>query len=263
MTVYAYYRVSTEKQDYNSQKLGVVEYCNRAGLKIDKEVVDDGVSGTVKAKERKLWNIVKAAKKGDYLITSELSRLGRSTVDVLETCNTLAKKDVNVYFVKQAMGLDQSPMGKMMTAILSAFAEMERDLISQRTIEGLARAKAQGKRLGRPNGTSYSNLKIEEVSALAENGHNKTEIANSLSCSWLTIHRFCKKNNIKIVANGNEKRSKYYINGISLFRFCKEKGLGKKEYGRCYSLINDKCMTPEEALNYHRVARKNRHFNME
>lgn len=258
MTVYAYYRVSTEKQDCNSQKLGVVEHCNRAGLKIDKEVIDDGVSGTVRAKERKLWSIVKIAKKGDYLITSELSRLGRSTVDVLETCNILAKKGVNVYFVKQGMGLDQSPMGKMMTAILSAFAEMERDLISQRTVEGLARAKAQGKHLGRPHGMNYSKLKIEEVSALAENGYNKTEIATSLSCTWLTIHRFCRKNNINVKEDGNKKRSKYYINGLSLFRYCKEKGLGKREYCRCYSLINDKCMTPEEALNYHRGARKDK-----
>lgn len=256
MTVYAYYRVSTEKQDYNSQKLGVVEYCNRASLKIDKEVIDDGVSGTVKAKERKLWNIVKAAKKGDYLITSELSRLGRSTVDVLETCNTLAKKGVNVYFVKQAMGLDQSPMGKMMTAILSAFAEMERDLISQRTIEGLARAKAQGKHLGRPHGASYQKLKFEEVSALAEKGYNKIEIAKTLSCRWLTVHRFCRKNNVNVKADGNKKRLKYYVDGVSLFQYCKEKGLGKREYCRCYSLINDKCMTPEEALNYHRVSRK-------
>ena len=104
MTVYAYYRVSTDKQDYNSQKLGVVEYCCRANFNIDKEILDEGVSGTVKAKDRKLWKIIKESKEGDYLITSELSRLGRSTVDVLETCNTLSKKGVNVYFVKQAMG---------------------------------------------------------------------------------------------------------------------------------------------------------------
>lgn len=199
MTVYAYYRVSTEKQDYNSQKMGVVEYCNRAGLKIDKEVIDEGVSGTVKAKERKLWNIVKLAKKGDYLITSELSRLGRSTVDVLETCNILAKKGVNVYFVKQAMGLDQSPMGKMMMAILSAFAEMERDLISQRTIEGLARAKAQGKHIGRPFGTFYRKLDYDKVLQFAQTGFNKTEIARLLSCDWHTIHRYCKENNIDVV----------------------------------------------------------------
>ena len=163
MTVYAYYRVSTDRQDYNSQKLGVVDYCNRANLKIDKEIIDDGVSGAVKAKDRKLGKIIKEARKGDFLVTSELSRLGRSTADVLNTCNTLGEKGVNVYFVKQAMGLDQSPMGKVMLAILSAFAEMERDLIRQRTIEGLARAKAQGKHLGRAYGATYRKLNIDEV----------------------------------------------------------------------------------------------------
>lgn len=198
MTVYAYYRVSTDRQDYNSQKLGVVEYCTRASLNIDKEVVDDGVSGCVKAKDRKLWKIVKEAKQGDYLVTSELSRLGRSTVDVLETCNILSNKGVNVYFVKQAMGLDQSPMGKMMTAILSAFAEMERDLIRQRTIEGLARAKAQGKHLGRPFGATYSKLNIDEVLELVRAGFNKAEIARLLECTWQTLHRFCKENSINV-----------------------------------------------------------------
>lgn len=206
MTVYAYYRVSTDKQDYNSQKLGVVEYCKRASLNIDKEIVDDGVSGTVKAKDRKLWRIVKEAQKGDYLVTSELSRLGRSTVDVLNTCNILANKGVNVYFVKQAMGLDQSPMGKMMTAILSAFAEMERDLISQRTLEGLARARAQGKHLGRPFGASHRMLKLDEVLELVKAGFNKSEIARLLDCNRNTVHRFCRENNINVEYKSRGKK---------------------------------------------------------
>lgn len=200
MTVYAYYRVSTDKQDYNSQKLGVVEYCCRANLNIDKEVLDDGVSGTVKAKDRKLWKIVKQAKKGDYLITSELSRLGRSTVDVLDTCQRLAENGVNVYFVKQAMGLDQSPMGKMMLAILSAFAEMERDLISQRTLEGLKRAREQGKHLGRPFGKrGFRKLDIEEIKMLADKGFNKQQIANMQDVHWKTVSRFMKEHNIEVV----------------------------------------------------------------
>ena len=205
MTVYAYYRVSTDRQDYNSQKLGVVDYCNRANLKIDKEIIDDGVSGAVKAKDRKLGKIIKEARKGDFLVTSELSRLGRSTADVLNTCNTLGEKGVNVYFVKQAMGLDQSPMGKVMLAILSAFAEMERDLIRQRTIEGLARAKAQGKHLGRAYGTTYRKLNIDEVLELVRAGFNKTEISRLLECNWQTLHRFCKENNIDVKYKTSER----------------------------------------------------------
>lgn len=101
MTVWAYYRVSTDKQDYNSQKLGVLDYCDKNGLTIEKEVVDDGVSGCIKAKDRNLNKIIKNGNKGDWLIVSELSRLGRSTIDVLETCRIFGKKGINVYLVKQ------------------------------------------------------------------------------------------------------------------------------------------------------------------
>ena len=150
--IWAYYRVSTGKQDIDCQKLGVLEYAHRMGYKIDKEIIDDSVSGTVVAKKRNLWKIVKESKEGDWVIVPELSRLGRSTIDVLETCRIFGDKKVNVWFVKQGIGLDQSPMGKMILAILSAFSEMERDLISQRTVEGLARARQRGKVLGRPYG---------------------------------------------------------------------------------------------------------------
>ena len=89
-------------------------------------------------------------------------------------------------------------MGKMMTAILSAFAEMERDLISQRTLEGLARARAQGKHLGRPFGATHRMLKVDEVLELANAGLNKTRIANLLNCDRNTVHRFCRENNIDV-----------------------------------------------------------------
>lgn len=193
MTTWAYYRVSTDKQDFNTQKFGVVDYCRRNNLTIDKEVIDDGVSGAVKAKERKLWRIIKEVQHGDFLIVSELSRLGRSTTDVLNTCGLLAKKNVNVYFVKQAMGLDQSPMGKMILAILSAFSEMERDLIRLRTIEGIERARLAGKKLGRPFGFTWNKLKEDEVRYLRGIGKNKCEIARILNCSRNTVARFMEK----------------------------------------------------------------------
>mgnify|MGYP003302275792 CR=1 FL=1 len=153
MTVFAYYRVSTDHQDYESQKIGVVEYAKRAGLTIDKEYLDNGVSGTIIAKKRNLGKLLKEMKKGDTIITGELSRLGRSTVDVITTCNLIAQSGVNCYMVKQGMSIDQTPMGKLVVAIFSAFAEMERDLISQRTKEGLARRKSKGFKLGRAVGT--------------------------------------------------------------------------------------------------------------
>ena len=104
MTLWAYYRVSSDFQNYKSQKIGVLNWCkqNKYGM-IDKEVIDDGVSGTVLAKDRALNRIVKNSKSGDILIVSELSRIGRSTADVLNTLNKLAEKGVEVHFVKQNM----------------------------------------------------------------------------------------------------------------------------------------------------------------
>ena len=192
--IYAYYRVSSSDQNYNSQKLGVEEYYKRCGYEIDKEVIDDGVSGTVKAKDRNLWKIIKEAKSGDWVITSELSRIGRSTTDVLQTLNTLSKKGVNVYFVKQAMQLDQSPMGKMITAILSAFAEMERDLISQRTKEGIDRAKREGKHVGRPFSSTNTLYKLDDdrhyIGIMLMQGITYAEMARRCGVHRNTLKRY-------------------------------------------------------------------------
>lgn len=185
--IWAYYRVSTGKQDIDCQKLGVLEYAHKMGYKIDKEIIDDGVSGTVVAKKRNLWKIVKESKEGDWVIVPELSRLGRSTIDVLETCRIFGDKKVNVWFVKQGMGLDQSPMGKMILAILSAFSEMERDLIRQRTVEGLARARQRGKVLGRPFGKKNLYYKLgndaDKIKQLFDTGMSYTQMANALCVS--------------------------------------------------------------------------------
>lgn len=192
--IYAYYRVSTDRQDYNSQKVGVIAFANARGLHIDKEVIDDGISGTVLAKDRKLGRLLRQLKTGDTVITSELSRLGRSTSDVINTCQLLVRKCVNCYLVKQGMSIDNTPMGKMMIAILSAFAEMERDLISQRTVEGLKRAKDNGKVLGRPKG-SKSKLhkltnKIEIIKNMIHQGYTKEQICKKFDVSYPTLKKY-------------------------------------------------------------------------
>lgn len=212
MTVWAYYRVSTGKQDIDSQKVGVYDYAKRQGLKIDKEILDDGVSGVVLAKDRNLNKIIKQSQKGDKVIVPELSRLGRSTSDVINTCNQFIVKGVNVYFIKQSMSLDNTPMGKMMVAILSAFSEMERDLIRQRSIEGIARAKAEGKQIGRPYGFTYCSLdsKKDEIQQMLRDGYNYSQIARKLNTSWATLYRFLKLHGLykaKINVSKNDDRN--------------------------------------------------------
>lgn len=227
MTVYAYYRVSTDKQDYESQKIGVVEYAKRNGLTIDKEIIDDGVSGTVLAKDRNLNIILKKAVKGDTVITSELSRLGRSTADVINTCQLFVKKGVNCYLIKQGMSIDNTPMGKMMIAILGAFAEMERDLISQRTKEGLARIKAQGKSLGRPVGCRNLKLKTdaiaEDIISMFKQGKTKKEIAKKFNLSKPTLYRFLVKKGV--IEKQDIERQTYIIDGLPLTKWCELNGV--------------------------------------
>lgn len=198
MTIWAYYRVSSDEQTCESQKVGVVDYAKKHGITINKEVVDDGISGTILAKYRNLNIILKKAQKDDLLIVSELSRLGRSTSDVLNTCQTFIKNGVNVYFVKQNMSLDSSPMGKMMIAILAAFAEMERDLISQRTIEGQIRARNAGVHIGRPKGITSRKLAASYIyiKQCLDAGLNKSQIARRCRCSWSTLHRFMKERHL-------------------------------------------------------------------
>lgn len=199
--IYAYYRVSTELQNYESQKVGVIDFANRMNWKIDKEYIDEGVNGTILAKERKLGTLLNILNKDDVLITSELSRLGRSTSDVINTCQLLVKKGVNCYLVKQGMSIDNTPMGKMMIAILSAFAEMERDLISQRTIEGLKRRKANGVRLGRPIGSKNRKTKMsnqyENVLKMLQSGMLRNQIAKELHVSFFTVNKYIKSNDLQ------------------------------------------------------------------
>ena len=199
--IYAYYRVSTELQNYESQKIGVIDFANRMNWKIDKEYIDEGVSGTILAKERKLGTLLNILNKNDVLITSELSRLGRSTSDVINTCQLLVKKGVNCYLVKQGMSIDNTPMGKMMIAILSAFAEMERDLISQRTIEGLKRRKADGVQLGRPVGSKNRKTKMsnqyDNVLKMLQSGMLRNQIAKELHVSFFTVNKYIKSTDLQ------------------------------------------------------------------
>lgn len=198
--IYAYFRVSTDKQDYTSQKFGVMEFAKNKGWNIDKEIIDDGISGTILAKNRKLRQILKYSKKGDIVITSELSRFGRNTKDIINTCDLLTEKGVECWFVKQNMGLDNSPMGKMLIGIFACFSQLERDLIAQRTKEALAKRKTDGILLGRPVGSKNKHSKLDgkerEIQKLLTKKIPKSHIANKLKVSVNTLKKFISINQI-------------------------------------------------------------------
>ena len=113
MCVYIYYRVSTDKQDYNNQKLGVDKFVSYRNLSITKEFIDDGISGTITYKKRNLGKLVKLVKQGDIIICSEISRLGRKLLDIMEILKILMKNKVILYAVKENYELGDNIQSKI------------------------------------------------------------------------------------------------------------------------------------------------------
>ncbi|MFS1444595.1 recombinase family protein [Vibrio sp. 10N.286.46.E10] len=150
MANFAYLRVSTDEQDTNNQKHGLLEYSNERGL-AELEFIVDSVTGKKPWRERKLGTAIEEMKAGDNLVFAEVSRMARSTLQVLEILSVCAEKEINVYIAKQRMVLDGSMQAKITATVLGLAAEIEREFISQRTKEALAARKAAGMKLGRPN----------------------------------------------------------------------------------------------------------------
>lgn len=149
----AYLRASTDKQDLNNQKLEIYEFAKKHKLEVD-EFIQMTISSRRTTKERRIDEMLNTLNDADILIVTELSRLGRSTAEVIGLINELIKKQVRVIAIKQSLDIKQHDMtSKVMITLFSLFSELERDLISLRTREALASKKLQGIRLGKPIGT--------------------------------------------------------------------------------------------------------------
>ena len=151
---YAYLRTSTDKQDLNNQKLEILEYARRHDLKVD-AFVEIAISSRKTTKQRRIDELMAKIQTADTLIVSELSRLGRSTAEVIGLINELIHRQIRVIVIKQGLDIKQNHdlQSKVMVTLFSLFAELERDLISLRTKEALAAKKSQGVQLGKPKGT--------------------------------------------------------------------------------------------------------------
>lgn len=195
--IYAYYRVSTDEQDYENQKSGVVRYCEYKGLEIDREVIEEGVSGKIEYKKRKLGKLIKELKSGDLLIVSELSRLSRSMTDTFDMVKVLKDKGVNIYCVKENMEINDSALGLMIMSVFAFSAQIERERISQRTKEALAKKKADGVHIGRPYGSRNKISKIDKddylVGAMVMQGVNFSEMARRIGVDRNTLRRYVKE----------------------------------------------------------------------
>ena len=184
--IVAYLRASTDKQDLNHQKLEVLEYARRHGLHLD-EYVEITVSSRKTSQQRRIDELLRKLSETDTLIVTELSRLGRSTAEVIALVNALINQNIRLIALKQNLVVDRQDMNsKIIITLFSLFAELERDLISLRTREALAAKKAQGQRLGKPKGTIQKSKFDKDVSRIKEllgYGLSVRKIAKVLGCS--------------------------------------------------------------------------------
>jgi DNA invertase Pin-like site-specific DNA recombinase len=196
----AYLRVSTIDQDIEKNKADILLLANKLELG-QVHFVEEKVSGTVPWRKRKIADILENTNKGDALIVSELSRLGRSMLECMEILSIASQKGLRVYSVKGDWRLDDSIQSKLIAMCFSMAAEIERDLISKRTKEALQALKLSGKKLGRPPGTGKSKLDQyrEEIIALLNNGSTQRFIAYRYKVKEPTLFLWMKKHNIQKV----------------------------------------------------------------
>ncbi|OBU30156.1 recombinase family protein [Photobacterium kishitanii] len=194
MAFYAYLRISTDAQDVNNQKHGILEYANRMGL-VNLAFVEDAVSGTKKWRQRRLGLMLEEMVSGDVLIFAEVTRMARSTIQVLEILEYCMDKEITVHITKQNMVLDGSMQSKIIATILGLAGEIEREFIRQRTKEALAARVAKGITLGRPKGKA-TRLKLDDkrddIEKYYKMGLSLREIAKLLTISSSTLNDYIK-----------------------------------------------------------------------
>lgn len=194
MATVGYIRVSTDKQTTDGQKLSILNYVNdhmRGGVD---DWIEVKASTRKSAERRKLDELKDLLKKGDTLVVAELSRLARSVGQIAVLVDALVNDGIRVICLKEGMELNgkRDMKTKVMLTMFSLFAEIERDLVSERTKEGLRRAKAQGKLLGRPRGTTSSKLdgREGEIKGYLTKGVNLANVARIYGVSWSTMKHF-------------------------------------------------------------------------
>src|SRR5437667_12011453 len=149
--IYAYIRVSTDKQTTENQRFEILKFTAEKKQQVD-NWIEETVSGTKRIEDRKLGQLLEDMKKGDMLIVTELSRLGRSLMEVMSILHQLMEQDIKVFTVKERYELGNNINSKVLAFAFSLSAEIERSMISSRTKEALARKKTEGTQLGRPRG---------------------------------------------------------------------------------------------------------------
>jgi len=194
--IYGYIRVSSDKQTVENQRFEISNFCEKNSLTID-VWVEETISGMTRVENRKLGKLLKKMKKGDVLICSELSRLGRNLLMIMGVLNECMNRDIQVWTIKDNYRLGSDINSKVLAFAFGLSAEIERNLISQRTKEALARKKAEGVVLGRPKGSKSAKTKLtgqeKQIKDLLEKKVSYSAIGRILGVHRLTVSSFVKK----------------------------------------------------------------------
>ena len=198
--IYGYIRVSTDKQTVENQRYEINQFCDRQEMVIEKWI-EETISGAKNVEDRKLGKLLKRMKKGDILICSELSRLGRNLLMIMGILNECMNKDIQVWTIKDNYRLGSDINSKVLAFAFGLSAEIERNLISQRTKEALARKRAEGVVLGRPKGKKSSKRKLtgqeQKIKELLDKKVSYSAIGRILGVHRLTVSAFVKSKIIK------------------------------------------------------------------
>lgn len=193
--VYGYVRVSSDKQTVKNQKFVIEKFCRDNSIKID-DWIEETISGTRYFSKRELGKLLRKVTKGDLIICAEISRLGRNVMMIMEILNICMIKGCRVWTVKDNFRLGDDIQSKVLAFAFGLSAEIERNLISQRTKEALARRRAEGVVLGRPKGRKNSPLKHKLygkrhlIKELLAQGYSKNKIAMICKVNRGTLYRF-------------------------------------------------------------------------
>lgn len=196
MSVYAYIRVSTEMQSYASQEHEIRRWCSRKGLAVDKWV-SESVSGTITVEKRNLGKMIKSMRRGDLLVCTELSRLGRNMLMIMGILNQCSQKGISIHTIKDNFDLSDNINSKIIAFAFALAAEIERNLISQRTKEALAVKRLEGVRLGRPPGSSRKKEEFiqnkEDILRLLSEGCSLTRVAKIYGIHRNTLRKYIEE----------------------------------------------------------------------
>ena len=205
---YGYIRVSTDKQTVENQRFEINHFCKLNNIQID-EWIEETISGTKTPDKRKLGKLIGLVKEGDLIICSELSRLGRSLYMIMDILSHCMETGCKIWTIKDNFRLGDDIQSKVLAFAFGLSAEIEKNLISERTKTSLAKKKAEGVKLGRPVGSHNKHTKLdgkdECICELLRQGQSYSAIARIFHVDRTTLMRHVKSRALKPYPDSTEE----------------------------------------------------------